>query len=596
MQTFRYLMVLGVGTTLTLGSVPCAFGTTSERIASPRTLLPQSQQSTSRLSLFLASVPPVKSASAATKSGSRGSLQGRSKPSINLSQGNAPGPQLPPLEPSSPTPAPTPTTPSPTPSPAPPPAPTPPAPTAPPTPSPTPPPIAPTPASPEDLNLNRLNPSPDLLQLPTEPSQVQLQPNQPITLQQALELARRNNRDLQVAEVTLRRARSALRESQAALYPTADADAGLTFSRTDRAVPENPLAPPGTSPNVTRADGSRLLTGTVTARYDVYTSGRRTALIRAAEEQVRFNELDVERLTEQLRLDVANDYYDVQQADQDVLISRAAVDNAQASVNDAQALERAGLGTRFDVLQAQVELANSTQDLTDALSRQQTSRRQLANRLSLGFTAGVSAADPVQKAPDWGRSLEDSIVLAFQNRAELLQQIAQRNISEQQRRVALADLGPQLSLIGRYRVTQLTGDGVGPLNDFSVGPQVTLSLFDGGAARARAAQQEANARIAETNFANQRNLIRFAVEQAYNNLGSSFDNIRTSSAAVAQARESLRLARLRFQAGVGIQSDVLDAVAALAQAEGNRVQAILGYNRSLVTLQREVSNLQTGAP
>ena len=60
------------------------------------------------------------------------------------------------------------------------------------------------------------------------------------------------------------------------------------------------------------------------------------------------------------------------------------------------------------------------------------------------------------------------------------------------------------------------------------------------------------------------------------------------------ARESLRLARLRFQAGVGIQSDVITAQADLTQAEGNRVTAILDYNRALISMQRAVSNLPDG--
>jgi outer membrane protein TolC len=57
-----------------------------------------------------------------------------------------------------------------------------------------------------------------------------------------------------------------------------------------------------------------------------------------------------------------------------------------------------------------------------------------------------------------------------------------------------------------------------------------------------------------------------------------------------QAREALRLARLRFQEGVGTQSDVINSETALTQAEFNRLQAILDYNRALASLQRAISN------
>jgi outer membrane protein TolC len=65
-----------------------------------------------------------------------------------------------------------------------------------------------------------LSPSPNSLQFPTEPSEVRIQGTVPITLQQAFELGRRNNRQLQVAQLTLERSRAALAEAEAAVYPT----------------------------------------------------------------------------------------------------------------------------------------------------------------------------------------------------------------------------------------------------------------------------------------------------------------------------------------------------------------------------------------
>jgi len=63
------------------------------------------------------------------------------------------------------------------------------------------------------------------------------------------------------------------------------------------------------------------LSGTLSLSYDLYTSGQRRASIRRAEQQLRFDELDVERQIEQLRLDVANDYA-LQAADESVRINQ----------------------------------------------------------------------------------------------------------------------------------------------------------------------------------------------------------------------------------------------------------------------------------
>jgi outer membrane protein TolC len=435
-----------------------------------------------------------------------------------------------------------------------------------------------------------LNPSPNPLRFPTQPEEVRIQGTQPISLAQALELARRNNQDLQEALITLERSQSVLREARAELYPTA----GLTSNLT-RSGPvgggDTEQTPLQQQLGINNNQSSRTTFGAgAQVQYDIYTSGRRAANIRAAEEQVRQQELEVERQSEEIRLNVTTQYYDLQQQDENVRIAQSAVANAQASLRDAQALERAGVQTRFDVLRAQVNLANSQQQLTNSIASQRIARRQLAQTLSLAQSLDISAADPVRLAGLWNIPLERTIILAFQNRPELQQQLAQRNISEQRVRAALAQNRPQVSFVGNYNLQDEFDDNQNFEDTYSVALQATWTLFDGGAAKARAAQERANIRLAENQFATQRNQIRFQVEQAYAQLQSNLENVQTATAAVDQAREALRLARLRFQAGVGTQTEVIDAENDLTRAEGQRVQAILEYNRALAQLQRAITS------
>jgi len=447
--------------------------------------------------------------------------------------------------------------------------------------------VTPAPSGPVQIPQN-LIPSSNPLQFPTKPEEVTLQGNQPISLAQALELARRNNRDLQVSLLELERNRAALREAQAALLPTLNVSTDVTRSQSASSQLQDELS--GRNGLLSNQDQpSTSFSGQAQLSYNIYTSGRVQASVRAAEEQVRFNELAVETRSETIRLNVATDYYNLQQADEQVRIAQSAVQNSEASLRDAEALERAGVGTRFDVLRSQVNLANAQQDLTNARSQQAISRRQLATRISLPQAINISAADPVQLAGLWNPTLEQSIVLAFQNRPELQQQLAQRNISEQQRRQALGELGPQVSLVASYDLLDQFNDNASITDGYSFGVRASLNLFDGGAARARAEQSRVNIAIAETQFAEQRNQIRFQVEQAFSTQQSSLENVQTANTALEQAREALRLARLRFQAGVGTQTDVINSENDLTRAEGNRVTAILDYNRALAQLQRSVT-------
>jgi len=74
-----------------------------------------------------------------------------------------------------------------------------------------------------------LNPNPNTLKVPTKPSQVRIQGTVPITLQQAFELAQRNNQSLQVGQLAVERSRAAERDQQAVIYPTFSVSAENTY-------------------------------------------------------------------------------------------------------------------------------------------------------------------------------------------------------------------------------------------------------------------------------------------------------------------------------------------------------------------------------
>jgi outer membrane protein TolC len=454
-----------------------------------------------------------------------------------------------------------------------------------------------------------LEPNPNPLQFPTNPEDVRIEQIESITLQQAIDLARRNSQVLQIAGQQVEQSRSALREQQAALYPDLNFQMGATRSvsaggelgvRAQQRQLNFQASRTGQPADQARPNfGSNSLNSTLELNYNLDLFGGRRATIRAAEEQLRLRELEVERQAEQLRFDTAEAYYNLQNADGQVAIRQASVRNAQQSLRDAEALERAGVGTRFAVLQAQANLANELQQLSVARRDQRVAQRRLAEILNISQTANLTAADPVEQAGSWRLSLEESIVQAFRNRPELEQQLVQRDISKQQRRSIQAGRYPQVSVSAAYNVLGQDPDDPGRFvargwaDGYSVQARLAWSIFDGGAANARVRQREADITIAESRFDQLRNQVRREVEQAYFGLESSFENIETSEAGVLQSREALRLARLRFQAGVGTQTDVIQAETDLTRAERNRLSAIVNYNLGLSSLQRAVSNLPT---
>jgi outer membrane protein TolC len=460
-----------------------------------------------------------------------------------------------------------------------------------------------------------LNPNPNPLILPTQPAEVKLKGAQPLTLEQAIELAERNNRTIEQAKLQMEVSRAAVREAEAARLPTISVQGDLTRGKSasteiagrqqlknlNRDLNSDDFATriqaqqteAATRRNLKDQDDPRTnLSTSLDLRYDLFTSGRTAAQIRAAERQLRVSELQVDQAAAQIRFDVSDTYYQLQDAEEQIKISQAAIDSSQSSLNDTNAQYEAGLGTKFDVLRVEVQLANNKQQLTSAIANREIQRRRLAQRLSLPETVIVVPAEKEPKeAGVWPLSLEQTIVLAYKNRSELEQQLVQREISDARRKIALSALGPTISLVAQLNFLDSFDDSVRVGSGYTFAAQARWTLFDGGAAQAQAAQRSKEKQIAESRFAEQRNTVRFEVEQAYATLLSNQSSIATTTQAIVQAAEAEKLAKLRFDAGVGTQTERIDAQSDLTRAKGNRVSAVIGYNRALAQLRRAVSNL-----
>ena len=426
--------------------------------------------------------------------------------------------------------------------------------------------------------------------MPTTPEEIEIERNPLVTLEQAIELSYRNSQALQAAILQLEQADAAVEQARAANLPTVSTSAGITSQQRDAVDgginPFTGQQVPGEGAGIDTA-----LSGNLRVEYDLLTGGSRKATIRQAELQRENAALVVETQQEQLRLATANSYYALQESGEQIRIQRSFLEEAERNLRDARLRQEVGVGTRFDTLRAEVQYANARQQVIQAQGSQRTARRDIARLLNLPPSAGIQTS-PVTVAENWPLTLEESILLAFDNRAELEQQLLQADINEQQRQIALAAVRPRVGLFADYSLQSLLNDGADDIEDnYSFGAQFSMLLFDGGAARARARQQEIASQVAEEQFSESADQIRFDVEQAFFGLETNQENIATSRIAVSQAEEALELANLRLQAGVGTQLDVLTAQSELTQAQANNVSAILDYNRALAAMQRAVSNV-----
>jgi len=432
-------------------------------------------------------------------------------------------------------------------------------------------------------NSGQLNPEQTLV-VPTTPSQVKLDKTKPVTLAEVLELVEKTNSDFIQARIAIDRARAALKEAEAGRSPTATATAQYSYSaQTQIGGIETPQANTTTNP----------LTATVGINYNIFDSGINNATIRAAENNIRIAEANLRQVSQTIRLNIVTAYYRLQNTDETIRIQRKAVENAEKSLKDTQARERAGIGTRFDVLQSEVQLANAKQELLNAGAAQEVARRELSRQLNYPATIEITAADKIVPVAEWKLPVEETILLAVRNRAELDIRKLEREVAGDRANTSLARLGPQVSVFANVNSNSdflNNGGGLGRAG-FQVGARLNWDFYDGGRAAAQADQFKADQATAESRFEQSARQARYDVEESYINQRSRFQQIETATKAVQQAEEALRLARLRLDAGVGTQLEVITAESDFTRADVNRVQAIIGYNQSRANLERAVSGL-----
>ncbi len=438
--------------------------------------------------------------------------------------------------------------------------------------------------------------APPSLALPVKPDQVRIQQLRPIGLSESLNLAEVNNPNLKAIASQVEQAQSNLRAQIALWYPSINLNAtslptytgGQQFSNAGFGGSNTQLVAGNTTTSIWR------MAAALEASWSLI-NPTRTPQIAAARDEFEKAKNQYLIALRDLRLQVSQTYFDLQRSDDGVRIGQESVRASLVSLRDAKARYQAGVDTKLAVLQAETQLARDQQVLSDFLAQQDVARRALAAFLDLPQTVTPTAKDPSGVIGTWQASLQDSIVAAYTFREELDQALLDISIANSNANAQLAAVQPFLNIVNNLAAGRSSGAlGVQTITpgtyswnvDNSLGLNMSWRLFDGGAARARYRQGKQRAEENTFRFAQRRDAIRQEVETSFYELEKNNRNITTTAREVISARESLRLARLRFQAGVTTQREVVDTQRDLTQAEVRHSNAINDYNNRLVELQR----------
>ena len=408
--------------------------------------------------------------------------------------------------------------------------------------------------------------------------------NTPITLDQALEIAFKNSPDIKIAADQVAKSAGGVDESKANFMPKINAEVNHV-----RQGPEVSITLPdnGGTANIVSAQNT---TGAVNATYPVDIFNKLGYVSDLSKLQLQIDLLNYQGTAQNLIYNVKEAYYNLLRAEDGLEVAKSSVDSSQARLDNVRFKYEAGTVPKFDVTRGEVEIANLTQTFIGAKNNVEIARAALNNTLGInvGLPTEVVKTDIVvdQIKPD----LDESIKSAYAKRPEA--KIAQTLVTIGDKNVKLqrTDYLPTLGLSGTFNYNFKISGFSASNGSWVAAAALSIPIWNGGITQAKVKQANADLSKANNTLDKTKLAIALDVKVAVLNLQNATERVNATSQSVSLAEESLRLANVRYEAGISTLVEVTDANNALTLARSNNINAQYDYTIAVAALQKAVSN------
>ena len=269
---------------------------------------------------------------------------------------------------------------------------------------------------------------------------------------------------------------------------------------------------------------------------------------------------------------VVEAYESVLIATREVEVTRHAVETAQALYDQSRTRVNAGLVVESDALSAQVSLAERQQEFLQAQGSEQSAWAELEAAVGVSLPEGPEGLEPLAEHSFSTSALGDEVEQAFRNRPDLKSLALQASAQQAAVQSAKSDFGPRVDAFGSWRTDRHSFAGSGG-SSWMAGAELRLDLLP-FEKQFRLQQEKAWLLRAQAGEESARSTVRVEVSRAYFGLQSAAKMVEVARNSMAQAAESLRILRNRYDAGLVPLTDVLRAEDAERRSQSGYWQAV----------------------
>ncbi len=410
-----------------------------------------------------------------------------------------------------------------------------------------------------------------------------------LTLEGVLDYALQNNLDIAQAKERLREQEGLIVEVKALALPNAAVASSYSKNANELSSDRGGTDPSTQNWQVALQVSQTLYAGGgVRAALDAQKAVRAAAL------------LDLQATVQDTILAVKQGFYAVLLARELIEVQEQNVKLLEEQLQTARNRYEAGVSSQFEVLRAEVAVANAQPGLIRARNDYRIAADQL--RVLTGYTGPQPTLAPAFQGELVYRpkqvELQDALTQARATRPELKRLEALVDARESAVVAARSGYKPNLALVGGYTWRK---DGNSEkvrdsLDGWTVGVQSNWAIFDGRATKGKVMQAKSQLAQAKLTTEQIRLGIEVEVRQALSRLQEADELAAAAEKVTAQAEEALRQADARYAAGTAVQLDVLTARVALTESRLNQLQANYSHQVALATLDRAMGTDGVVAP
>lgn len=422
---------------------------------------------------------------------------------------------------------------------------------------------------------------------------VSMQAQEQVSLPSAIQKALQNKAEAKKAQLQIQKAEYKINEARAGALPQISAAGNITH---------NPLI----QEMVLDFGGQRTIvkmgqpwTSQIAATVNQALFDQKVFIgLKAAKSTREFYVLNAQLSNEDIIVNVATAYYNVFVQEENLRTLEASYINTEKARNIIKSLVDNGLAKQIDLDRTNVQLTNIASNKQRLINSVTLAKNALKFYMGIPIDSNIELEEKtIEPKPELIASLA-----TIDNRTEVKILEKQKELLQFNERATRAALYPTVGLQGQYGwyglgskfpLTNGLNNGVNWSDFASIGLNVSIPIFTGGATKSKIQQAQIDVLDAEQDIQKTKLSLSLDYKNSISKIENSIINLKSMKDNVDLAEKVRSNTQSNYQYGLSNLTELLDAENALTDAKQNYANSLLDYKQAEIQLIKSKGELNT---